>query len=71
MRGSDVRFCYIEWHEGREQTDRPVAVELYDYSPGAPGESRNLADEPALTDQCDRQHALLWNGTPQSTITHK
>jgi iduronate 2-sulfatase len=67
----DTRFRYIEWHEGWEQTDRPVAVELYDYSPGAPGEARNLADDPALTDQRERLHRLLWNWTSQSTITQQ
>lgn len=63
----DSRFRYIEWHKGWDQDDQPVAVELYDYSPGAPGETRNVATDPALAAQRERLHKLLWEWESQST----
>lgn len=65
----DNRFRYIEWHTGWTQGTHPVAIELYDYAPGAPGETRNLAGDPSLAEESERLHELLWNWESQSSVS--
>lgn len=64
----DDRFRYIEWREGWSAGGEPVAVELYDHAPGAPGETRSLAEDPALAEERRRLHTLLWNWEAQATV---
>lgn len=63
----DRRFRYIEWHNGWENTGAPRWVELYDFAPGAPGETRSVADDPALVEDRARLHDALWDWESQAS----
>lgn len=62
------RYRYIEWHQGWERNDTPVALELYDYANGAPGESRNLASDPEMKEVIQNLHGVLWDWESQSAV---
>jgi arylsulfatase A-like enzyme len=52
-------FRYVEWRT--LESDELAGVELYDYAPG-PGESRNLADDPAYAETREQLAAALQDG---------